>query len=261
MRQLTRKPLDWFHPDPTQPRKDFDPEELRALGKSLKFGQHVPGLARPDGTIIDGERRWRAAKLVALDGLDVIVTDEPLTPGQVKEIQLVTALHRADLKPYELYCGCVEWGNSNPGATGLDLARKISRDPSMVSKIMSLSRCIPAIHEAVKAGLVGISDWAAMSKVDEKTQHEMLAAKLNGSSRDELERKGRKARNGLDEPKAAKVKIPFAGGSALVTCKDLVMSSLVEILEGILKEAKRAVGQFDIKTFVAMQRDKQKGAK
>src|ERR1700730_13185485 len=107
---LTSKPLDFFKPDPGNPRKSSAIEELRELHDSLCKKQLVPLLAKPDGTIIDGWRRWCAAKL---DGkperLDVIITDEPLTPAEIKEIQLVTALHRAALKPIEKFHGCQDW--------------------------------------------------------------------------------------------------------------------------------------------------------
>jgi ParB/RepB/Spo0J family partition protein len=60
---VVTKPVGFFHPDPTNPRKDFPEEELRSLGESLKK-QLVPLIARKSGLIVDGERRWRAAKLV-----------------------------------------------------------------------------------------------------------------------------------------------------------------------------------------------------
>src|SRR5271157_5821384 len=104
---LTNKLLDFFQPEPGNPRKSSSIEELRELRDSLVKKQLVPLLAKADGTIIDGWRRWCAAKL---DGkperLDVIITDEPLTPAQIREIQLVSALHRANLTPYEQYLGC-----------------------------------------------------------------------------------------------------------------------------------------------------------
>ena len=46
------------------------------------------GLAKPDGTIIAGERRFRAATMVGLKELMVIVTDEPLTQAEIRAIQL-----------------------------------------------------------------------------------------------------------------------------------------------------------------------------
>ena len=61
---LTRKPLGFFRPDPNQPRKSFDNDELTALGESLKKKQFVPVLARPDGMLTEGNRRLLSAKLV-----------------------------------------------------------------------------------------------------------------------------------------------------------------------------------------------------
>src|SRR5271156_1668060 len=150
---LTNKPLDFFRPDPGNPRKTCDPQELRELHDSLGKKQLVPLLAKSDGTLIDGWRRWCAAKL---DGkperLDVILTDEPLTPAQVKEIQLVTALHRADLTPYEQFLGCRDWLAVNPGAAAKALSARINRDPSTLVRILSLSKCIPAVEQAAADG-------------------------------------------------------------------------------------------------------------
>jgi len=74
MPQLATKPLSWFKANP-QVRKAFDDAELRALGESLRVRQLQPVLAKPDGTLIAGERRYRAAKLVGLESLQVIITD------------------------------------------------------------------------------------------------------------------------------------------------------------------------------------------
>ena len=60
---LTSKPLDFFKPDPGNPRKSFLPDEMRVLHDSLVKKQLVPLLAKPDGTILDGWRRWCAASL------------------------------------------------------------------------------------------------------------------------------------------------------------------------------------------------------
>src|SRR5271155_5574974 len=162
---LTTKLLDFFKPDPGNPRKTFNAEELRELHDSLGKKQLIPLLAKPDGTIIDGWRQWSAAKLNGKpERLDVIITDEPLTPAQIKEIQLVTALHRADLKPYEQYLGCKDWLTLNPSATVRDLAAKIDRDPSMLTRILSLSKCIPPVVAAAAEGKLGPSEWYSIAK-------------------------------------------------------------------------------------------------
>jgi ParB/RepB/Spo0J family partition protein len=260
---LTSKPLDFFKPDPGNPRKSFNTAELRELHDSLGKKQMVPLLAKPDGTIIDGWRRWCAAKL---DGkperLDVIISDEPLTPAQIKEIQLVTALHRADLKPYEQYAGCKDWLAMNPGASAKELAAKIDRDPSTVARILSLSKCIQPVQQAAGEGKLGPSEWYAISKVPETEQAAMLAAKLAGANRDQLEQQGRKVRNG-DAPgiKVNRLKIPLGpqGRSVIIAGSNLGIDDAIEILQETLKFAKKAQAEnLDGKTWVQVMKDKAK---
>lgn len=261
---LTSKPVDFFKPDPGNPRRSSTPEELGALRDSLVKKQLVPLLARPDGSIIDGWRRWSAAKL---DGkperLDVIITDEPLTPAQIKEIQLVTSLHRADLKPYEQFLGCRDWLALNPGATVTELAAKISRDPSMLTRIMSLSRCVPPVQKAAAEGKLGPSQWYAISKVaDAAEQEAMLAATLAGVSRDQLESRGRKLRSAESSSvKVNRLKIPLGLQGRVVTVagNNLTLIEAIEILQEALKCARKAEGEnLDAKTFERVMKQKAK---
>ncbi|HYV37933.1 MAG TPA: ParB N-terminal domain-containing protein [Gemmataceae bacterium] len=259
---LTSKPLDFFKPDPGNPRKSFVTEGLRELHDSLAKKQLVPLLAKPDGTILDGWRRWCAAML---DGkperLDVVITDEPLTPGQVKEIQLVTALHRADLKPYEQFVGCRDWLALNPGATAKDLAARIDRDPSMVGRILALAKCVQPIQQAAADGKLGPSEWYAISKVPEGEQQAMLAAKLAGENRDQLERRGRQLRNGeVPAIKVNRLKIPLGQGrSVTIVGSNLTLDDAIEMLQDMLKFARKAQGEkLDGKTWVQVMKLKTK---
>jgi ParB/RepB/Spo0J family partition protein len=260
---LTSKALDFFKPDPGNPRKSFNAEELRELHDSLGKKQLVPLLAKPDGTIIDGWRRWCAAKL---DGkperLDVIITDEPLTPAQVKEIQLCTALHRADLKPYEQFQGFRDWQALNPGATAKDLAARIDRDPSTLVRVLSLSKCIQSVQQAAAEGKLGPSEWYAISKVPETEQQAMLTAKLRGASRDQLEQRGRKLRNGeATGIKVNRLKIPLGsqGRSVTIAGSNLSLDDAIEILQETLKCARKAQGEnLEGKTWVQVMKDKAK---
>jgi ParB/RepB/Spo0J family partition protein len=259
---LTRKPLSFMKPDPNQPRKSFDNSELTALGESLKKKQLVPVLAKPDGTIIDGHRRLLAAKLVGLEQLDVIITDDVLTLAQIKEIQLVTALHRADLKPYEQFLGFRDWAALNPGATAKDLAARIDRDPSTLVRILSLSKCVQPVQLAAADGKLGPSEWYAISKVGEQEQEAMLAAKLAGASRDQLEQRGRKLRNGeADGVKVNKLKIPLAppGRSVTIAGSNLSLDDAIEILQETLKCARKAQSEnLDGRTWMQVMKQKAK---
>jgi ParB/RepB/Spo0J family partition protein len=257
---LTSKLLDFFKPDPGNPRKSAGAEELRELHDSLCKKQIVALLAKPDGTIIDGWRRWCAAML---DGkperLDVIITDEPLTPAQIKEIQLENALHRAGLKPYEEFLGCRDWLALNPGATAKELAARIKRDPSMVGRILSLSRCVRSVQQAAAEGRLGPSDWYAISKIPEAEQEAMLAAKLAGASRDQLEGRGRKLRNGKGQSISVnRLKIPLGQGrSVTIVGRNLSVDGVIELLQETVKFARRAQSEnLDGKTWVQVMKKK-----
>ena len=260
---LTSKPLDFFKLDPGNPRKTYDPEKLRELRDSLCKKQLVPLIAKLDGTIIDGERRWRAA---SLDGrpehLDVIISDEDLSPAEVKEIQLVTALHRDDLSPYEQFVGSRDWLALNPGATAKDLAAKIDRDPSTLVRILSLAKCIPPVQQAAAEGKLGLSEWYAISKVPADEQGTMLAAKRGGANRDQLEQRGRTLRRAESQGiKVNRLKIPLGpqGRSVTIAGSNLSLDDAIEILQETLKFARKAQGEnLDGKTWVQVMKQKVK---
>jgi ParB/RepB/Spo0J family partition protein len=263
---LTSKPLDWFKPDPGNPRQSSAIEELRQLRDSLFKKQLVPLLAKPDGTIIDGHRRWFAAKLDGRpESLEVIITEEPLTPAQVKEIQLVSALHRADLKPYEQYVGCRDYLALTPGVTFRDLAVRLDRDPSMIGRILSLGKCIPPVQQAAADGKLGPSEWYAIAKLStEAEQQAMLEAKLAGASRDQLEQKGRKLRNGQAQGvRVNRLRIPLGpqGRSVTIAGRSLTLTDVQELLNEASKSVRKADGEgLDVKTYGQVMKQKAKAA-
>lgn len=96
-----------LHPDPDQPRKTFDEKSLQALAANITAGGiKVPISVRIADkgriTIVDGERRFRAAKLAKLPVVPVLLavaagSDEQLRLDQVAVNQL-----REKLKPMDL---------------------------------------------------------------------------------------------------------------------------------------------------------------
>jgi len=82
-----------------QPRKDFSPETLRELADSIREqGIVQPLIVRErSGTLelIAGERRWRAAQLLGLSEVPVIV--RPADDRSVLELALIENLQRENL--------------------------------------------------------------------------------------------------------------------------------------------------------------------
>ena len=191
MAQFAIRPLAWFKVNP-QVRKFFNEEDLRRLGESLRQKQLQPVLCQPDGTLIAGERRFRAAKLVGLATLEVKIAEEQLSENQIKLWQLTENMLREDLTGFEKWTGCYELMCMNPSWHMKDLAEALKLDPSSITRLLSPSNCIVAAQKALEEGKIGISDCYAISKLPEKEQASLLALKLSGASRDTIEAAGRK---------------------------------------------------------------------
>lgn len=109
---LMMVPTDLIDPDPDQPRKHFDRDELDRLKGSIQAeGILQPLLLIPkeDGRfqINAGERRWRAATELGLPEVPAIVQ---LRSGpQALRAALFENLHRADLSPTERVLGVLRY--------------------------------------------------------------------------------------------------------------------------------------------------------
>jgi len=262
MTQLMNKPLSFFKRDEKQPRKTFAEADLRSLGESMKaHGQLQPVGAKPDGTLLWGERRWRAAQLVGLKDLQVIITDKPLTEAEIRVIQLTENMHRVDLTGYEKWLACSELMGMNPQWGMKDLAEAVQLDPSMVTRLLSPSKTIPAWQEALKEGKAGLSDCYAASKLPESEQAGLLALKLSGASRDAIEQAGRKSRNGKSAAvKVNSIRCPLSSGTTVVVKgNELSLDDAIEALTELLKAMKKASEEgIDGKTFGRVCADKAK---
>src|SRR3989338_3887025 len=96
--------IDDLLPGAFQPRRDFDDEELNNLIQSVREKGIIQPLlvrATPDGRyeIIAGERRWRAAKVVGLRQVPVIIRN--CNDDEALECALIENIQRDDLNPME----------------------------------------------------------------------------------------------------------------------------------------------------------------
>ena len=97
-------PIQKVEPNPQQPRKAFDPEELQALADSIALHGVIQPLTvrRMDNgfyQIIAGERRWRAARMAGLQEIPAVVIDAD--DEKATELALIENLQRQDLNPVE----------------------------------------------------------------------------------------------------------------------------------------------------------------
>jgi ParB/RepB/Spo0J family partition protein len=258
MASLTRKPLAWFK-TASQVRRHFDEGELRLLGESLKDRQLQPVLARSDGTIIAGERRYRAASLVGLKELEVVINEEPLTESQVRIFQLTENVHRADLTDGEKWWACEELLRLNHGWTNKDLAQHLKLSESAVTKYLSPSRCTKEVQDALEAGRVGITTCYEISLAATDEQAELLRLKVSGTSRDGLVEHRRKQRKAAaPQVRTKRIVCPLPSGVSITASgQDLSLDDFIEALSEAQKEARKAREQkLDVKTWQSVMRDK-----
>lgn len=262
MPQLTTKPLAFFKPDAKQPRQHYTEADDRQLGESMKaHGQLQPVGSKPDGTLLWGHRRLRAALLAGLKDLQVIITDRQLTDTEIRLIQLSENMHRSDLTAHEKWLACAELMCMNPKWQLKDLAEHLHLDPSMLTRLLSPSKCIEPAQAALRDGKIGISDCYAISKVPEGEQAALLAMKLSGASRDAIEQAGRTSRTrNVPAVKLSRVKCALSSGVVIVASGEaLSLDDLIEALGEAQKEARKAREQgLDAKTFQAVLRDRAK---
>jgi ParB family chromosome partitioning protein len=91
-------PIESIDADPHQPRTEFNEDTINELAESLRrSGQIQPIEVREAGgryVLVDGERRWRAAKRASLATLRALVRFDPGTPDDVLDRQFAANFHR-----------------------------------------------------------------------------------------------------------------------------------------------------------------------
>ncbi len=264
MRTFARKPLSWAKTEGNLRVNPGDENDLIRLGHSYRKRAVHPLIARPDGTVIDGTRRIKGLRLIGETEAEFLITDEELKPEDLLEIGLITAIHRQDLTGHEKWEACEKLLGLHPGWLAKNLAEHLNLDPSMVTRLLSPGKCIAEAQEALAQGKIGISDCYALSKAPAEEQPRLLAMRLAGASRDQLESEGRKQRAsqrvGTPAVRTSRVKCELGGGvSILIAGDNLGLDEVIEALGAAQKEARKAHDQnLDVKTWSAVMRDRAK---
>jgi ParB family chromosome partitioning protein len=150
---MTNLPLTQVHPDPNNPRKEFDPGELQELADSIReIGLEQPITVRPDGDryiLIAGERRYRAHLLLEAETIQAIIRDVSAEEAGLR--QVVENLQRADLNPMDEARGfrsAMERFQLNQS----ELAAKLGIQRTRVNKALNLLKTAPAVQQALSNG-------------------------------------------------------------------------------------------------------------
>jgi len=140
-----------IRPNPFQPRKAVDAEDLKLLRDSIaSHGVLQPVVVRPRGDdfeLIAGERRWRAARLAGLEAVPAVVRDG-VSDGEMLELALVENVQRRDLNPIEKADGYRRLMDSL-GITQEAVAAKVGLRRSTIANHLRLLELPEEVREAV----------------------------------------------------------------------------------------------------------------
>lgn len=204
---LVRLSPDSLAPGVHQPRVDFDEEDLFELAESVRrHGVIQPILARrTEGggyEIVAGERRWRAARLAAVDEIPAILVDA--AGDEALELAIVENVQRADLNPMEeaaAYANMME----RLALTQEEVAARLGKERATVANCVRLLRLPPSVQESVAAGLLSMGHAKALLSLrtrEEMASHGEEAVRKRLSVR-QLERRLRRALPGESRETAA----------------------------------------------------------
>lgn len=186
--------LDLIYANPNQPRKNFDQQALRELADSIRrHGVIMPIVVNDDGNgkymIIAGERRFRAAKLAALDTIPVVV--RRYSEREIKEIALIENLQREDLNPIEAAVAMKQL-MTDYKLTQDELAERIGKSRPAIANTLRLLTLSPEVIEMVSQGKLSAGHARTLVTLDAKTQEEFATEAIRGKiSVRELEKKVR----------------------------------------------------------------------
>ncbi len=148
-------PVVQIRPNPSQPRKTFDPESLRELSQSIKqYGILQPlTVRRSMGAyeLVAGERRLRAARLAGLSEVPCILLT--VDEEQAGMLAMIENLQRMDLDYIEEAQGLAKLMDRF-GLSQEQAAAKIGKSQSAVAnKLRLLRHSPPVLHKLREHGL------------------------------------------------------------------------------------------------------------
>lgn len=168
-------PTDTLHPNPHQPRRDFDEGALHELSESIRrYGILQPLTVRrgEDGyELIAGERRLRAAKLAGLREVPCLAVRSDEEESAL--LSLIENLQRQDLHYMEEAAAIAKliavYGLSQEQA-----AERLGKSQSAVANKLRLLRLSPACVALLREG--GLSERHARALLRLSDENERLAA-------------------------------------------------------------------------------------
>lgn len=164
-------PIERVEPNPDQPRRLFDREQLDDLSQSIKEkGIIQPLVVRPHPKkpdtfeIVAGERRWRAAQLAQIHEVPVIIRNFDDT--ETLEVAIIENIQRADLNPMEEASGYAHL-MQRFGHTQEKLASALGKSRSHIANLVRLLSLPDEVQDFVRSGVLTSGHARALITVED----------------------------------------------------------------------------------------------
>ncbi len=184
--------VEKIKPNPYQPRRNFNEEDLKELANSIReFGiiqplvvtkleKETAGGTEVEYQLVSGERRLMAARLIGLERVPAIVKNLDYHRAKL-EMALVENLQRTDLNPIEAaraYARLQDEFN----LTQREIASRIGKSRETVANTIRLLSLPSHIQEALACGKINESQARMILAVSEPLKQNELFQKFLGSS-------------------------------------------------------------------------------
>ena len=173
-----------IEPNRNQPRKQFSEEAVTSLAESIReHGMLQPILVRPyiDGQyqIVAGERRWRAARMLGLDEVPVIIKD--IADVEAMQMALIENLQRENLNPIEEATGYKRLSEEFNMKQD-DIAKTVGKSRSSIANMLRILTLPEEVREMLVNGEISVGHAKALLSIDdEEVQIEAARRAKDGS--------------------------------------------------------------------------------
>ena len=200
---LREIPLDLIQPNSRQPRRTFDQARLAELAESIRTrGLLQPIVVTPlaggSFELVAGERRLRAAQMVALETIPALVRDTD--DWERLDLALAENMSRVDLNAVEEARACAMLVD-DLGLTKQEVGRRVGRSRVAISNLIRLLELPEEALELIERGDLTEGHGRALLLCKDHAARRALAfeARDSGWSVRETERRAREA-EGQPEP-------------------------------------------------------------
>lgn len=171
--------INQIEPNREQPRKKFDEQALEELADSIRqFGILQPLIVQEKEKyyeIIAGERRWRAAKLVGLKEIPVVI--RKMSEQEMVEISLIENIQRENLNPIEeaaAYKRLLEEFH----LTQEEIAERVAKSRTAVTNSMRLLKLDERVQQMVVDEMLSTGHARALLAVEDPELQFQTANKI-----------------------------------------------------------------------------------